>query len=117
MVLWYKNSFLASVVSILGCLMIMAAIGVFMEDVAAAIIFLVIGVAMAAWGKKISNDKAFKVWWKQVKDNGLEPVVARDLNTAIAIYQKNPDKRTVKQIEKLNPCFAEHIRKNVAGKK
>lgn len=117
MVLWYKNSFLASVVSILGSALVLCAGAAFGDDVPLAIMLFLVGVALVFWGKRISNDKAFKVWWKQVKDNGLEPVVASDLNTAIAIYQKNPQKRTIKAIAKLNPGFAQHIQQNIANKK
>ena len=116
MVLWYKNSFLASVVSVLGCALvtmgIMAAVGGDTE----ALPMVIPGLALAIWGKIISNNKAFKKWWKQVEDNNLEPVIARDLNSAITVYKKNPQKRTLKKIAKLNPAFAQHIEQNIAGK-
>ena len=122
MFFWYKNSFLASVVSIFGCGLVMAGIvmfgeGVGGEDVGGVVAMILIGVALAIWGKVISGNKAFKKWWKQVKDNNLESAVASDLNTAIAVYQKNPQERTIKKIATLNPAFAEHIRKYVANKK
>lgn len=117
MLLYYKNSILASIVSMFGCAMIMGGIVSFTEDVSTAIVFLLIGIAFAAWGKIISNNKAFKKWWKQITDNNLEPVIAKDLNTAIAIYQKNPQRRTLKKIAALNPTFAEHIQQTLASKK
>ena len=117
MVLWYKNSFLASVVSILGCVLIMAGIMGIVDGETEMLFALIPGLALAIWGKIISNNKAFKKWWKQVKDNNLEPVIARDLNTAITVYNKNPQKRTLKKIAKLNPTFAQHIEQNIAGKK
>lgn len=117
MVLWYRNSFLASVVSIFGCVMIMAGIGSFGASPAAAIFCILAGIGLAVWGKSISNDKAFKKWWKQVEEKNLEPVIAKDLNTAIVVYQKNPQERTLKKIAALNPDFAQHIRQNIAAKK
>ncbi|MBE6941970.1 MAG: hypothetical protein E7455_06810 [Ruminococcaceae bacterium] len=117
MIFWYKNSFLASVLSIFGCAMAMAGIVSFSEDAELAVILLVIGVVFAIWGKQISNNKAFKKWWKQIEDNNLETAIAQDLNTAVATYQKNPQQRTIKKIAALNPAFAEHIRKNIANKK
>ena len=117
MVFWYKNSVLASIVSVLGCVMAMGGIATFSDDSTAAVCLILIGVALAVWGKQISNNKAFKKWWKQVEDNNLETVIAKDLNTAIAVYHKNPQSRTIKKIATLNPSFAEHIRKNIANKK
>ena len=117
MIFWYKNSFLASVVSIFGCVLAMSGIGMFAEETVAAVGLIVVGVAMVFWGKVISNNKAFKKWWKQVKDNNLESAVASDLNTAITVYQKNPQERTIKKIGTLNPAFAAHIRQYVAKKK
>ena len=97
--------------------MIMGSIVSFTEDIPTAIAFFLIGVAFAAWGKIISNNKAFKKWWKQVKDTNLEAVIAKDLNTAITVYQKNPQRRTLKKIAALNPTFAEHIQQNMVNKK
>jgi len=117
MIFWYKNSFLASFVSILGCAMVMGGIASFGDDIAAAVVLILIGVAFAIWGRVISDNKAFKKWWKQVEDNNLEEVIAKDLNAAIAVYQKNPQRRTIKKIAALNPAFAEHIQQSIANKK
>ena len=117
MFLWYKNSFLASVVSIAGCALAMYGIASFGDEAATAVICIAIGVALAICGKMISSNKAFRKWWKQVKDNNLEEAVSKDLNTAVAIYRKNPQNRTIKKIATLNPTFAEYIRQNIANKK
>lgn len=117
MIFWYKNSFLASLVSILGCVMVMGGIATFGEDAGAAIIFIIIGIAMAIWGKSISEDKAFKKWWKQVEDNNLEPQISQNIQLAVDIYNKNPQKRTLDKIEQLNPAAAAHIRNSIANKK
>lgn len=117
MIFWYNNSFLASVVSILGCCLAMVGLSSFGDSILMALILFAAGFALMVWGRIISDDKAFKKWWKQIKDNHLEPVIARDLNTAIAIYQKNPDGRTISEIAKLNPSFAAYIQKNIVSKK
>lgn len=117
MVIWYRNSFLASLVSILGGVMFFGGIATIVEDVAGGIAIMAVGVVMMIWGKVISNNKAFKKWWKQIKDNNLENTIKSDLNTAIAIYQKNPQKRTIKKIAELNPQYATYITENVAKKK
>lgn len=116
MVLWYKNSFLASVVSILGCILVITGIGIAGEgDVTATALLILCGIPLIIWGKVISNNKAFKKWWKQVTDANLEPQIAQDVNTAIAIYNKNPQKRTLQKIAALNPAAAAQIQ--ASGKK
>ena len=117
MILWYKNSFLASVVSIFGCALIMIGIMGVVEGEPDALVCVIPGLALAIWGRSISHNKAFKKWWKQIEEKNLEPVIARDLNTAIAIYQKNPQPRTINKIATLNPSFAQHIQQNIAAKK
>ena len=116
MILWYKNSFWASVVSIFGCAFILAGIGMFGDDAASAIIAIICGVALAIWGKIISNNKAFKVWWKQIEEKNLEPQIAASTELAMMIYSKNPCKKTLAKIQALNPVAAEQIRQNQAKK-
>ena len=119
MIIWYKNSFLASLVSIFGSVMALGGLVTIVEgeEFGGGIALIVVGVAMVLWGKKISKNKAFKKWWKQIEDNNLEDAVKTDLNTAITIYKKNPTKRTIQEIAKLNPQFATYITQNVAKKK
>ena len=118
MIRYYKNSLLASIVSIFGCSMILAGIVIFAEgEPSGGAAIVVFGFVMALWGKRISNNKAFKQWWKQIQEQNLEPVIAKDLNTAIAIYQKHPKPETLNKIAALNPTFAQYIRENIANKK
>lgn len=110
MVLWYRNSFLASLVSIIGCLLIIVALGISGEvDLTTTVLLIICGIPLIVWGKIISNNKSFKKWWKQVTDANLEPQIAQDVSTAIAIYNKNPQKRTLKKIAALNPAAATQI--------
>ena len=117
MFLWYRNSFLASVVSLFGCALIMVGVMGVVEGEPSALVCVIPGLALAIWGRNISHNKSFTKWWKQIEEKNLEPVIARDLNTAIAVYNKNPQKRTLKKIATLNPAFAEHIQQSVANKK
>lgn len=75
------------------------------------------GVVLIIAGKLISNEKTFKTWWKQVTDANLEPQIAQNVSTAIAVYNKNPQKRTLKKIAELNPAAAEQIAQMLAAKK
>ncbi len=114
MLLWYKNSFLSSLVSIFGCVGIIGGIsGIAEGEVVGGIMVIIVGIPLLIWGRIISDNKAFKKWWKQVTDANLEPQIAQDFQTAIAIYNKNPQKRTLKKIETLNPAAAVHIRQSI----
>jgi hypothetical protein len=117
MILWYKNSFLASVISILGSIVALGGIASFEDDPTITVIAVIAGIALLICGKLISNDKAFKKWWKQVKDAGLEPQIAQNVETAIAVYNKNPNNKTLKKIAQLNPAAAERITALLAAKK
>ena len=117
MIRWYKNSFLASLVSILGCVLIMSGIAAFSASVGGAIAMILIGLAMAVWGKNISDNKAFKTWWQQVVDAGLVSQIAQNTATAIAVYNKNPQTRTLQKIRELNPAAAQQIQASIDAKK
>ena len=119
MIRWYKNSFLASVVSILGCTLILAGIMIVVEEeeLAGGIMLAIVGLALAIWGKNISENKAFKKWWQQVNDHNLEGKIAQTESVAIEIYNKNPQKRTLKKIAALNPGAAASIERSLAEKK
>lgn len=113
MFLYYKNSFLASVVSILGCLAIIMS---FMDAFSDKALFICFGVVLVIAGKVISDRKAFKTWWKQVEKLGLEEQMKSDVSVAKAVYDKNPKRITLKKIESINPEAAQYIREQT-GKK
>ena len=107
MFLYYQNSFLASAVSIFGCLMVFMGVT---DAVSEKYLFIGLGIVLVIAGKLISNRKAFKKWWKQVEDAGLEERIKTDVALAKAVYSKNPIRATLKKIESLNPAAAEAIR-------
>lgn len=86
-------------------------------DTGIGVLMIVGGIALIIAGKLISNEKAFKTWWKQVTDANLEPQIAQNVSTAIAIYNKNPQKRTLKKIAELNPAATVQITQMLADKK
>ena len=117
MILFYKNSFLASVVSILGCICIIAIVSDFDSyDMAQSIPVILLGVALLIGGKMISNHKSFKTWWKQVEKANLIDAIKTDASVAKMVYDKNPKSATLKKIEELNPSAAAAIRA-ATGKK
>ena len=117
MIRWYRNSFWASVVSIAGCAMILGGIATFSDSIGAAIALIALGFVLAVCGKNISENKAFKTWWKQVVDAGLVPQIAQNTATAIAVYNKNPQNRTLQKIRELNPAAVQQIAASIAAKK
>lgn len=65
MVFWYRNSFLASVLSVGGCALIITAVGEMLSGSGelsggSAFLAIGIGVALAILGKKVSDNKAKK---------------------------------------------------------
>ena len=111
MFFYYQNSILASIASVLGsiCLIVVFFERNYLgpEEMIPAIIM---GVSLLISGKLISNRKAFKKWWKQVEDAGLEERLKTDVALAKVVYSKNPIRATLKKIESLNPAAAEAIR-------
>jgi hypothetical protein len=109
MFFYYQNSLLASVVSIFGGLLVFMGL---VDAVDEKYLIIGLGIALMICGKLISNRKAFKKWWKQVEDAGLEERMKTDIALAKAVYSKNPIRATLKKIESLNPAAAEAIRED-----
>ncbi len=114
MVIFYKNSFLASLVAIFGSVFAIGGVTICIEGDMSGIFLILVGIVLVIWGKTISENKAFKKWWKQVVDAGLVSQIATSTQTAIAVYNKNPQDRTLKKIEELNPAAAQTIRQQIA---
>lgn len=93
--------------SIFGCLMIFMDLT---DAVSDKYFFIALGLVLVIAGKLISNRKAFKKWWEQVEDAGLEEQIKNDIALAKTVYSKNPIRATLKKIESLNPAAAEAIR-------
>ena len=118
MIFYHKNSFLASLVSIFGSLFIIAGIAAFAEgEILPGIGSILLSLPFLGLAQWIADNKAFKKWWKQITDNHLEPHIAASVDYAIAIYKKNPQKRTIEAIRKLNPYAADEIERNHVAKK
>ena len=104
MIFFYKNSFIASILSITGCMLIMGGIASGFN-----ILLILSGIPFLIGGKEYSEYAAFKKWWKQVEKANLVPEIAKSVSTAVSIYNKNPQPRTLKKIKVLNPQAAAHI--------
>ena len=105
--IYYQNSLLASIVSILGCIMVFVGIYVYRDFSFEEVFPILLGVAMVICGKLISMEKAFKKWWKALKNAGYEEKIKEgDVAVAQQVYNANPKKRTLKEIAKHNPQVA-----------
>ena len=118
MILYYKNSVLASAVSIIGCIFAVVLVVEFesYDFVTESLPLALIALTFLIGGKLISNCKAFKTWWKQVEKANLIDAIKTDVSVAKTIYSKNPKPATLKKIEALNPAAALQIRAGI-GKK
>lgn len=72
MIIWYRNSILASIVSIFGCTIALGGIAIlFDKEIIPGIILLLIGAAVAWLGSKISDRKEAKKREKEREQNLL----------------------------------------------
>lgn len=110
MFLYYRNSFLASMFSVAGCVLGMAGIGLLFTGLIPPGIGLIAAAAVLFYiAKQISRKKSFDQWWKQIEKAGLEPEIRNSLDVAVQIYKKNPEPRTLEKIRSLNPTAADYI--------
>lgn len=116
MFIYYKNSILASLFSIFGSILgiygVICIFGLMGEEKNVVLGFLLFipCAALLLLAKKVSRDKSFKKWWKQeIESRGLCQYIASSTDTAVQIYNKNPQDRTLKKIAELNPKAAKYI--------
>ena len=109
MFIWYRNSLAASAVSVCGCGLIIAGVRNF-SDFAQSILMIGAGIVLMIFGAFISKQKKSDEWWKKVEEAGLIPEIEQSRDTAVVVYNKNPDKKTLERISKLNPSAGDYIR-------
>ena len=114
---YYKNSVLASLVSIFGCAFIyIGAMGCLQEHEPAALALVPIGLLPFYAASKISEHKAFRKWRKTLREKGVEEQMRSDLPLAVSVYNSNPGKSTQKYIATLNPAAGQYIASSLAAK-
>lgn len=112
MVLYYRNSILASIISIFGCAFVIVSI----PEIAIAWPATIVGVVMCILAKRISNNKVFKRWWDGVIGTGRVARMKTERELCIEVYNENPEKQTLKKIREINPEAAEWIEQNISKK-
>lgn len=110
----YKNSALATVVSIIGCCFELGGITVMANGGPGYLLngFLLIlwGVAHLAVAERLSDYAQYRTWKRQLEQKIDVESIAQNKELAIQVYQSNPCKRVLKFIQNLNPEAAEQIK-------
>lgn len=123
---YYKNSFLASVISILssllgmfgGLLLVIAVLDGSFGDIPAALACLAVAVCGGSLAGRISQNKVNTEWWQeQIQKQGRESQIAGSVDFCFQVYNANPNQWTLNKIEELNPAAAAQIRQSLAVKK
>lgn len=114
----YKKSALATLVSFCTVFFYaFALVSLFSMQWVALIICILCGIGTTAWAEHINSKKIFKLWIRDLEQKGLRDVVISSTEQAIALYNANPSKMTLKYIEKLNPQASSYIVLKLAEQK
>lgn len=117
MIGWHRNSLLASIISILGWLVVLVGTKFVVDDKAIGFAVIAAGLVGPLLGKYISTNKHFRAWWEQVEHANLTERIRTDAERAYTLYQQYPDRRTLKKIKQLNPAAADLIRERLQNEK
>lgn len=114
----YTNSILATLMSILGYLLMLGGFAVaFGGEILGGILMFLLGMGSAALGSVISALAQFRKWIRKLKKEGIIERAKEDTNLAIQIFQANPTKLTFRYIRKLNPAAGDYLEQQLAIKK
>lgn len=114
----YKKSLLATLVSFCTVFFYaFALVSLLSMQWVPLVICILCGIGTTAWAESINDKKIFKLWIKDLEQKGLRDIVASSTEQAIALYNANPSKLTLKYIEKINPYAGSIITLRLADKK
>jgi len=115
----YKNSALATVVSVIGSLFELGGITTMVNG---GLDYLLVGFLLALWGaahfvaaERLSDYAQYRTWKRQIEQKVDAEQIMQDEALAISIYSTNPCKRVLKYIQNLNPTAAEQIQQQIAA--
>lgn len=123
---YYKNSFLASVISIISCFLGMFGSAMLaicflsrdFSDLPEILLTLAIALGGGAIASSISKNKSNTQWWQeQIIQKNLEGEIKNSVDFCFQVYNANPNAWTLQQIENRNPAAAAKIRQALAAKK
>lgn len=115
----YKNSILASIISILGYICCMFGIVMMIQEkeFVAGILLILIGFGFICWAAQISENKRFKQWKKKISTPDVIAAIQNDIAFAVKVYNAYPSKKTLAYIRSLNPGAADRISQLLASQK
>ena len=110
----YKNSVLATILSIIGSLMggfgiMLFVFGIFSllsgkgEVIFGSIFLILPGIAFTVLARHIAERKQMKIISKTLREKGAESEISNSVNLALHVYNQYPTKRMQKYIAGLNP--------------
>lgn len=122
---YYKNSFLASVISIISSFLGMFGFAMLavcflskdFSDLPEILLTLAIALVGGAIASSISKNKSNTQWWQeQIIQKNLEGEIKNSVDFCFKVYNANPNQWTLHKIEQLNPNGAAQIRQALAAK-
>lgn len=112
----YKNSILASIVSIYGSLCVFAGVSLITQSILACILVIVYGAFHCWLGAYISERANYKAWKKEIEKKVDIERIKKEIYFAVKVYNTNPCNMVLKYIRNLNPEAAEYIKQRIAEK-
>lgn len=107
---FYKNSVIATIISIWGTTWTLVGFCVAIsEDAIAGIVLAVVGICLIFVARVINEKAIFKKWIKGLKKDGIVEKLSTSEEMCIAVYNANPCKKNIKYIRKHNPVVAEKL--------
>ncbi len=109
-IMFYKSSILATFFGTLGCVLLICAPLVMLEEsFSDGLVPLIIGTIFSLLAYWLGKRAEFRKWLKRLKKSGELDDIESSLETAVKLYSLNPCKRTLKYIKSKNRSAAEHI--------
>lgn len=115
----YKNSFLASIVSILGTgVALCGLMALLSREIAVGIVAILLGFGLMVLASSISDRKAFRTWLKEAKKKtDIDGMIRASVSSAIAVYNLYPGTYMLSYVSNLNPEAGRQIRQYLADQK
>ena len=113
----YRNSILASIISIVGTICLVAGVCLVFEETITGIVMAIFGGVFMLWAHCISENKAFRRWKKQLKTDGIIDMMPSSNDICMRVYYSNPCKKTIKFIGKYNSSVADELKSQMRRKK
>lgn len=114
----YKNSILATLMSLFGAFLIAGGVMCIFDDEAEmGFVFIPLGGLLMYIASNIAKKKLFKKWLEDSKQKmDIDSFIQSSVDNAVLIYKKCPGKYMLRYIENLNPAAGQHIKNLIEQK-